>query len=395
VLDGLRGFRVGRPIGSVSMKVAMIAEQLLSPVPGGTGRYTWELAAALTGTAVAGQEVQTWTAWHRETDAARLNRGAPVHRLPLPRRALIAAWERGAPWPVPRHVDVVHAPTLLAPTAVRVPLVVTVHDAVPWTHPETLTPRGVTWHRRMAERVAARADVVVVPTRAVADALGGHLDLRRVEVVGEGVSGDLVVPADAEARARRLSLPAGGFLLTLATLEPRKGLDVLIRALARGGVPDLPLLVVGQAGWGGVDPDELARAEGLRADRVRALGRLSDADLATVLQRATALVMPSRAEGFGLPVLEAMAAGTPVLCSADPALAEVGGDAVRTSPVGDDAALAAALADVLGDPGLRDRMSSRGRVRASEYSWDRAARSLWELYRSVASTGSSSSRVNR
>jgi glycosyltransferase involved in cell wall biosynthesis len=290
---------------------------------------------------------------------------------------------------------VVHAPTLLAPTAVSVPLVVTVHDAVPWTHGETLTPRGVAWHRRMGERVAARADAIVVPTRAVADALGGHLALRRVEVIGEGVSGDLAVPADATDRARRLGLPEDGFVLSLATLEPRKGLDVLIRALARAEGPALPLLLVGQPGWGGVDPTELARQEGLPAGRVRALGRLSDADLAVVLDRATLLVMPSRAEGFGLPVLEAMAAGTPVVCSADPALLEVGGDAVRSAPVGDAGALAHVLGAVLADPGLQAGMAERGRARAAGFSWAQAAAQLWALYRDLAMTGSPSSRPRR
>jgi glycosyltransferase involved in cell wall biosynthesis len=371
------------------MKVAMLAEQLLSPVPGGTGRYTRELAVALTETAAAGDEVQNWTAWHRDTSAAAVPGTGPVRRLSLPRRALVAAWERGAVRPVPRGVDVIHAPTLLAPTGTRLPLVVTIHDAVPWTHPETLTPRGVAWHRRMAERVAGRADAVVVPTRAVAATLAAHLDLPRVQVIGEGVSGTLTVPADADQRARRLELPEGGFLLTLATLEPRKGLDVLIRALARRDVADLPLLIVGQPGWGGVDPADLARREGLPDGRVRALGRLSDSDLATVLDRSTALVMPSRAEGFGLPVLEAMAAGTPVVCSADPALVEVGGDAVRTAAVGDAAALAEQLAVVLGDAALRAAMVARGRERAATYTWERAADQLWELYRSLASAGSS------
>ena len=376
---------------SADVRVGLLLEQVLAPVPGGTGRYARELASALSAAAGADESVGTWTAWHRDVSGADVAGVSGPHRLALPRRPLVAAWERGAPWPVPRGVDLVHAPTLLAPTAVRVPLVVTVHDAVPWTHPETLTPRGVTWHRRMAERVAARADAVVVPTRAVADALAGHVALRRVEVVGEGVSGDLALPADAAARAVRLGLPDGGYLLTLATLEPRKGLDVLIAALARPGVPDLPLLVVGQPGWGGVDPEDLARREGLAAGRVRALGRLSDADLATVLDRATALVMPSRAEGFGLPVLEAMAAGTPVVCSADPALAEVGGDAVRTAAVGDPAALAGQLTEVLGDAALRAGMAERGRQRAAAYTWAAAAGRLWELYRTLAGERSTSS----
>jgi glycosyltransferase involved in cell wall biosynthesis len=293
------------------------------------------------------------------------------------------------------RADVVHAPTLLAPTAVRVPLVVTIHDAVPWTHPETLTPRGVAWHRAMAARVADRAAAVVVPTRAVADELSKHLTLRRVEVIGEGVSDALAVPVDAEERALRMGLPSGGFLLSLATLEPRKGLDVLIRALADPAAPSLPLLVIGQPGWGGVDPEALAREEGLAAGRVRVLGRLPDADLAVALSRATALVVPSRAEGFGLPVLEAMQAGTPVVCSADPALAEVGGDAVRTAPIGDAAALARALAEVAADAGLREGMVKRGRARAAGYTWEGAARRLWEVYRSLGTSTASSSRPIR
>jgi glycosyltransferase involved in cell wall biosynthesis len=365
------------------MRVGLVVEQALAPVPGGTGRYAVEVAGALRAAAGPGDTVTAWTAWHRSA-VGRLPEGVRPHRLPLPRRPLVAAWERGSPWPVPRGVDLVHAPTLLAPVRIPVPLVVTIHDAVPWTHPETLTPRGVTWHRRMAERVAERADAVVVPTRAVADALGAHLDLARVEVIGEGVSGDLDLPPDAGSRARRLGLPEDGFLLTLATLEPRKGLDVLIGALARGAGAGLPLLVVGQPGWGGVDPAELARREGLPADRVRTLGRLSDADLATALHAATVLVAPSRSEGFGLPVLEAMAAGTPVVCSADPALAEVGGDAVRTAPVGDAAALGRALDEVLADASLRGRMVERGRARAAAYSWAGAATALWDLYRSLA-----------
>jgi glycosyltransferase involved in cell wall biosynthesis len=267
-----------------------------------------------------------------------------------------------------------------------VPLVVTVHDAVPWTHPETLTPRGVRWHRRMAELVAARADLVVVPTRAVAAELGARLRFRRLEVVGEGV-GEAVsrVPEDAERRSARLSVPPGGYLLSLATMEPRKGLDVLVEALASARAPDLPLLLVGQPGWGGVDPVAHAARLGLPEGRVRVLGRLSDPDLATVLARATVLVVPSRAEGFGLPVLEAMAMGTPVVVSDAPALVEVAGDAAAVSPVGEPEALAAALAAVVADPGARREMTDRGRARARDFSWSSAASRLVDLYGSLVS----------
>jgi glycosyltransferase involved in cell wall biosynthesis len=280
---------------------------------------------------------------------------------------------------------VVHAPTLLAPPRGRRPLVVTIHDAVPWTHPETLTPRGVRWHRRMAERVAAEADAVVVPTRAVAEALHDHIRLRRVEVVGEGVSSALAaLPADADQRRARLGLPASGYLVSLATVEPRKGLDVLLEALTRTGAPDLPLLVIGQPGWGKVDLRQ--SAEDLRLDphRVRVMGRLPDPDLAVVLHGATVLVVPSRAEGFGLPVLEGMAAGVPVVTSDAPALVEVGGGATRTAPVGDATALADVLADVVSDAHLRTRMVEQGLRSAAGFSWESAAATLADLYRQLS-----------
>ncbi|MCW2608101.1 MAG: glycosyl transferase, group 1, partial [Frankiales bacterium] len=248
------------------------------------------------------------------------------------------------------------------------PLVVVVHDAVPWTHPETLTPRGVAWHVAAVTRAARDADLVVVPTQAVADELRRHLEVPRLQVVGEGA--DLTVPPDADARAARLDLP-DRYLLTVATLEPRKGLDVLVPALR---AVDLPLLCVGQPGWGGADPLALARQHGVE-DRVRVLGRVSDPDLAVLLARATALVVPSRAEGFGLPLLEAMSLGTPVLTSDAPALVEVGGGAAAVSPLD---ALPESLAALLADDAERARLRAAGPVRAAAYTWDGAARALWD-----------------
>src|SRR5437899_12593466 len=112
------------------MHVGTVLEQLLAPVPGGTGRYAAELAAALARTADAADSVIGWTAWHRDVSAATAI-GIAVHRLPLPRRALTAAWERGL-GPIPHGADLVHAPTLLLPPRVS-PLLLTIHDAVPWT----------------------------------------------------------------------------------------------------------------------------------------------------------------------------------------------------------------------------------------------------------------------
>lgn len=350
------------------MRLGVVLEQCLAPVPGGTGRYSREVAAALARSAGPDDVVESVVAWHRSVAAASVPGVRGPRRLPLPRRGLVAAWERGRGPAVPG--DVVLAPTPLFPPG-PAPRVVVVHDAVPWTHPETLTPRGVAWHRSQVSRAAAEAALVVVPTLAVADELRRHIALRELLVVGEGVSGDLALPADADGRAVRMQLPER-YLLTVATLEPRKGLDVLLAALALPHAPDLPLLCVGQPGWGGVE-----------VTGARAMGRVPDADLAVLLDRATALVVPSRAEGFGLPLLEAMAAGTPVVTSDAAALVEVGGGAARVSPL-QPAALAAALRDVVGDADLRERMSEAGRVRAAAFSWDAAAAALWSAVRGLA-----------
>ncbi|MBL7488613.1 glycosyltransferase family 4 protein [Frankia sp. AgB1.9] len=399
------------------MRVGFLVEQVLAPVPGGTGRYSAELAAALARTAAPGDGVTGWCAWRPERRAAppkgpvaRLGRQlldrrpgsqGPVAedalipgvlgplRLPLARRALATAWARGV-GPTPTGVDVVHAPTLLVPPRRRgTALVVTIHDAVPWTHPRTLTPHGARWHQEMGQRAARTADAIVVPTHAVAADLRAHLRVpdSRVHVIGEGASDAVLrVGPDADERARRLGLPAGGYLLTLATLEPRKGLEVALAALGMltGGAVDLPLLHVGQPGWGVLDAAAEAAKLGVGEGRFRSLGRIDDADLAVVLSRASVLVMPSRSEGFGLPAIEAMAHGVPVVVSDVPALVEVTGPAALVVPIDNPTALADAVSHILTNHALRGRLSRTGRERAEGFSWIEAARACWALYRRVS-----------
>ncbi|GGM01488.1 glycosyltransferase family 4 protein [Nakamurella endophytica] len=380
-------------------ELVVVVEQCLAPVPGGTGRYAAQIAAALVRTAPAGWRVRSVAAWHRDVTAARVPGVRGPRRLPVGRRALTLLWERGLPpWPLGASV---HATTPLFPRRLVLParparasatdgsgrrrrpgrpVVVTVHDTVPWTHPETLTPRGVAWHRAVVARAVREADAVVVPSRTVGDELtalfpelGG-----RLAVVPHGVT-ELAVPDDAERRRVALGLPPG-YLLSLATLEPRKGLDVLLGALGRPECAGMVLAVAGRPGWGGLDPVELARRAGVSPDRLRLLGGLPDADLAAVLAGAAALVAPSRAEGFGLPVLEAFAAGVPVVHSDAPALVEVAGGAAVVVPRGDERALAAALHRVTADRDFAATLSERGRRRAGDFDWGRSAEATWDLH---------------
>ncbi|TNC20822.1 glycosyltransferase family 4 protein [Amycolatopsis alkalitolerans] len=332
-------------------ELVVIAEQLLAPVPGGTGRYTAELLRALAATAPPGWEVTGVVARHDVGVEG-------VRMLPLSPRALVGAWQLGLRyWP---GGDAVHATTPLAPPRGRVS--VTVHDTVPWTHPETLTPRGVAWHRAMIRRAARRARGLVVPTRAVAEDLRRWVPVRvPVHVAGHGVAPALATGVDVP------DLP-GRYVLAVGTLEPRKGVDVLLDAMAE---LDVPLVLVGQPGWGGVS----VRRDGVD---VRVLGRLPDAELATVLRQAGVLAAPSLAEGFGLPVLEALAAGVPVVHSDAPALVEVAGGAGVCVPRGDAKALAAALREVLSSP--RPELVAAGRARAAEFSWERAAEAVWAIH---------------
>lgn len=364
-------------------ELVVLTEQLLAPVPGGTGRYTRELLHAMVKHTPVGWTVVGVTAKHRNPAAAMVSGVDGPRMMPLPRRALTLAWERGLRlWP---GGDAVHAPTPLAPPVARrgCSLVVTVHDTVPFTHPETLTRRGAAWHQAMIRRATQQATAIVVPTAAVAAELSQYAPgPARVHVIGHGVPdviANLPAPDEVERIVERLRLPEK-YVLAVGTIEPRKGLDVLVEAMARPSAPDLPLVIAGPQGWGDVDLAMVAADCGLPPGRLHLLGKLSDSQLAVVLHRATALAAPSMAEGFGLPVLEAMAVGVPVVHSDAPALVEVAGGTGVLARRNDPAALANALHSVVAFPDHTATLVQAAKARAARFTWDRAAESLWKLH---------------
>jgi glycosyltransferase involved in cell wall biosynthesis len=372
----------------------VIVDQVVAPVPGGIGRYAEELTRQLVATAPAGCDVEAVLSAVTPSELERVRTLLPglggLDRLALPRRELALAWQGGMAHGASQGM--VHAPSVLAPLVkhdrFKEPgrqTVVTVHDTVPWTHPETLTPRGVHFHKAMVKRAYKYADAVVVPTHAVASALNSiHRFDERLRVIGGAPSGRLRVPVDADLRAERLGLP-DRYVLAVGTLEPRKGLRQLIEGMAHPDAPvDVPLVIAGPDGWGDVDVVEIAERAGLAQDRVRVLGRVDDADLAVAYDRATVFVFPSLAEGFGLPVIEAMSLGTPTIHSDDPAVREVASDAGVTVALEPRASyperLAQAVFQVANDPLLAGQLAIAGPDRARMFDWRDSAAETWQLH---------------
>ena len=371
----------------------VVVDQVLAPVPGGIGRYTVELTRSLIANAPRGCDVEGVVAAHPQAEYDRLTDLIPglsgLAKAPLGRRELSLAWQTGLAGLPGRGM--VHSTSLLAPLfrhdralEPATQTVATIHDTVPWTHPHTLTPRGVRWHKAMARRAHRFADAVVVPTHAVADELSERFDFGdRLRVIGGAVSRDLTVPADANAVADELGLPEA-YALSIGTLEPRKGIEPLIQAMGHPDAPDIPLLIVGPAGWGDVSIADIVARENLPEDRVRSLGFVSDQQLAVLLQRATVFVFPSLAEGFGLPVVEALSLGTPTIISDTPALVEVATDAAavvaRDDPEHYPERLAQAMYQIVNDVELSTRLGVVGIDRSHAFSWSDSADKVWQLH---------------
>ena len=367
----------------------VVLDEMLAPTPTGLGRYTEGLARALVATAPKGCEVRGMVAASPERDYERIAATLPglagLDKSVLARRELVSAWQHGVAR-LPAG-GLIHAPSLVAPLRRHdrindgTQIAVTFHDATAWTAPELLRGREAAWQRAMGERARKHADAVVVPSHAVAEALADALGLGdRLRVIAAAPSESLVVPDDADDRAVALGLPQR-YVLGIGDLGRRKGLDRLIAAMALPDAPDAPLVLAGAPVEATI---AAATSAGLPAERIIALGDLDDADLATVLDRAAVLAVPSRAEGFGMTMLEAMRAGTPVVHAALPALVELGADGARAVELDDDLdaprVLAEALTAVLDDDELARELSITGTDRSAAYTWRGTAEQVWRLH---------------
>jgi glycosyltransferase involved in cell wall biosynthesis len=351
------------------MRVGLDATPLLGTRTG-VGRYTASLLAALAELRDedGDPDALVATAFTLRGRLHDLAPGVAVRARPAPARVLQAAWSRTELPPVEwlaGRLDVFHATNFVLPPARRAAGVVTVHDLA-FLHLTGTVSAASARYRDLVPRSLARARAVVTPSEAVARQVREAYAPRvPVVAVPHGVD-----PAWAHARpdpgvARTLGLPEE-YLLFVGTLEPRKDLRTLLAAHRL--VPDAPpLVLVGPPGWG----------EQVDVSGCVTPGFLADVPLRAVVAGARALVLPSRDEGFGLPVVEALAAGTPVLASDLPVLREVGGEHVVYAAPGDADAFAAGLRTVLGAP--PDPVA--GRSAAAALTWRRSALAHREVYR--------------
>lgn len=352
------------------MRVGLDATPLLGTRTG-IGRYTASLLAALAELAAeeggAGDELVA-TAFTLRGRLRDLPPGVVARARPAPARGLQTAWawaERPAVEWISGPLDVFHATNFVLPPARRAAGVVTVHDLAFLRHPTTVSTASARY-RDLVPRSVARARVVVTPSEAVArqveEAFAPQVP---VVAVKHGVDPRWASARPDHETARALGLPAE-YVLFVGTLEPRKDLPTLLAAHRLvAGAP--PLVLVGPPGWG----------EQVDVSACVTPGFLSDGPLRAVVAGARALVLPSRDEGFGLPVVEALAAGTPVLASDLPVLREVGGEHVVYAAPGDPEAFAAGLRSVLDAP----PDPAPGRAAAAALTWRRSALAHRDVYR--------------
>jgi len=265
----------------------------------------------------------------------------------------------------PRH----HLPLLL-PKETRT--VVTIHDLVWKRYPETMQRKNYWLERILMGPSIRRADHII----AVSGFTAGEI----THFYPGTSSRTSVIHEAPEAPPENPATPAGipdSYILFVGTLEPRKNLDLLLQAYAATGESSPALVIAGGTGWGDVSADQIVRGLGLEK-RVAILGYVSDQELNGLYRHATALVMPSHYEGFGLPVVEAMRHGVPCIVSRDTALEEIcGGAGILVDPRSRED-ISSAITRI-SDPQTRDTLATQARERAKDFSWDTAAARTLEI----------------
>ena len=362
---------------------------------GGIGRYTRglvtslaELDAANRYTLLAASDAPA-AGW-RDFDT---HPNFSAKQLPLPERWLTIGWHRFyLPIPVEWFsgpLDLFHSPNFILPPVRRAKTLLTVHDLSFMRHPQGAVASLRNWLEKVVPRSLARADHVL------ADSLSTRQDLmdifnvpaEQITVVGAGVEARfqrVTDPQTLQAVRQRNNLPAEPFILSLGTLEPRKNFTGLIEAFNQSPVRETHHLVIaGGKGWL-YEPIFAAAQASPVANRIHLTGFVADADLPALYSLADVFAYPSHYEGFGIPVIEAMACGTPVVCADNSSLPEVAGDAALQITATDTPALAHALHRLTADQPLRQQLIEAGFRQAAQFTWPAAAQRLLAVYHQLS-----------
>jgi len=351
----------------------------------GVGVFCHELIRSLV--VLPGLDVAVYAAtWRTRPEIRRaLPPGSRLIGLPVPARPLNRAWRSGLQVPVEWFagpLDVVHGTNFVVPPARRAARVVTVHDLTPQHFPDMCEAETLAYPSLVRRAVEAGAWVHTHSTHVrdeVIEAFGA--DPARVRAVAPGVPA-LGAPAGSLPQA---AAGFGRYVLAVGTVEPRKDYPGLVRAFdaLAPGRPELGLVIAGRDGWGAQALDE-AVASSPHRSRIARVGYMDDAGLAAAIDNAAVLAYPSRYEGFGLPPLQAMQRGVPVVATAAGALPEVLDDAALLVQPGDHDALAEAIGRLLDDASVAGTLAERGRARAGEFTWEKCASAMAGLYADAA-----------
>ena len=369
--------------------VAFQIDQLYFQAPGGIGTYVRNLVPALARRDPS-LEIKLFHARfpsHRPPE--RWVRDFWVEELPAQIRSLYPRWNLTGRPGLPAGLSsagVLHAPNPAAipPAGPGQRLVVTVHDLAFELYPGMFPRTWRTLYRTGLRAAVRRADAIITPSRNTAEDLLSRTNVRpeRLHIVPLAASLE-VLSDDPEATLARLKIPRP-YVLFVGTLEPRKNLVRLIRAYRRVAAAGLPhaLVLAGPLGW---ENQPLHREIALSGPGdIVMTGAASEGDRDALYRGASAFAYPSLYEGFGLPVLEAMARGVPTIASSSSSVPEVAGEAALSVNPRSVREIAHAIETVLTDPELAEKLSLRGRARAERFSWDETARLTLEVYEMVA-----------
>lgn len=359
----------------------------LSETKTGVGHYTFELAHALALCAPADQfelvSPRPFLAAANEADEWPPNLQAIQAQVGLlSRRWFLFGLSR---YIKERRLALFHGTNYEVPLRKSCPTVLTIHDLSLLLHPETHEAQRVRRARRRLPLMTRAATMIVTPTESVRREVCAHLSVpsNRVVAVPEAPRAIFRPKNAAETLATRMRLGIeGDFLLFVGTLEPRKNLPTLVSAFREVLTETnsrLQLVIAGKTGWLTDDLFTQVRELGLAA-HVIFTGYLPDDDLCVLYTSCRAFVYPSLYEGFGLPPLEAMACSAPVIASRIPSIAEVVGEAAVLVDPTDTAALSRSIIELLADENMRQLIASNGRQRALEFSWERTARLMRDVY---------------